>query len=74
MGALKKTDIEKTVDPILIERKLVLNSVEAMFFLGYGPTKFWKLVSSGKLKGWKDGQWRFEKKELENYKKRLQFG
>lgn len=52
--------------------KNVLTSREAMAEVGWGPTKFWELVYSGEIKGYKDGQWRFEKTELEKYKKRHQ--
>lgn len=50
----------------------VLTSREAMAEVGWGPTKFWALVNTGQIHGYKDGQWRFERVELEKYKKRRQ--
>lgn len=54
--------------PFIFERPLT--SSEAMAYVGFRRTKFWELVETGEIKGRKDGQWRFEKSELDKYKKR----
>jgi len=62
---MEKRKHEKKIIP-----RNVLTSKEAMAEVGWGPSKFWDLVNTGQIKGYKDGQWRFERTEIEKYKKR----
>lgn len=54
-----------------IETKHVFTSKEAMLFIGYKKSKFWELVADRSIIGRKDGTWRFDRAELERYKKRM---
>ena len=71
MGRLSKKRIEEIVNSDSLNNKTALSSTEAMLYLGYGPTKFWNLVNSRAIVGRKDGTWRFERKDLDKYKKRM---
>jgi excisionase family DNA binding protein len=71
MGNMNKKTMQTSVNLKLIQQKPTLTSIEAMVYLELGPTKFWKLVESGELKGWKVTRWRFERKDLDKFKSRM---